>query len=77
VIVPSQAGGGADIVARTIGQKLTEVLGQQREKGSSLALTYANARLDPFTCDREIKAARSRANGTLSFGIRRNDTQRN
>lgn len=29
VIVPSQAGGGADIVARTIGQKLTEVLGQQ------------------------------------------------
>ena len=29
VIVPSQAGGGADIVARIIGQKLTEVLGQQ------------------------------------------------
>jgi tripartite-type tricarboxylate transporter receptor subunit TctC len=29
MIVPSQAGGGADIVARTIGQKLTEALGQQ------------------------------------------------
>jgi tripartite-type tricarboxylate transporter receptor subunit TctC len=29
VIVPSQAGGGADIVARVIGQKLTEALGQQ------------------------------------------------
>jgi len=29
VIMPSQAGGGADIVARTIGQKLTEALGQQ------------------------------------------------
>jgi tripartite-type tricarboxylate transporter receptor subunit TctC len=29
VIVPSQAGGGADIVARTIGQKLAAVLGQQ------------------------------------------------
>jgi len=29
VIVPSQAGGGADIVARNIGQKLTEAMGQQ------------------------------------------------
>src|SRR5215210_8783955 len=29
VIVPSQAGGGADIVARVIGQKLTEAWGQQ------------------------------------------------
>ena len=29
VIVPSQAGGGADIVARSIGQKLTETWGQQ------------------------------------------------
>lgn len=29
VIVPSQAGGGADIVARAIGQKLTEDWGQQ------------------------------------------------
>ncbi len=29
IIVPSQAGGGADIVARNIGQKLTEALGQQ------------------------------------------------
>ncbi len=29
VIIPSAAGGGADIVARTIGQKLTEVWGQQ------------------------------------------------
>jgi len=29
VIVPSQAGGGADIVARSIGQKLTQSWGQQ------------------------------------------------
>ena len=29
IIVPSQAGGGADIVARVIGQKLTEAWGQQ------------------------------------------------
>ena len=29
VIVPSQAGGGADIVARILGQKLTEAWGQQ------------------------------------------------
>ncbi|HEX2825998.1 MAG TPA: tripartite tricarboxylate transporter substrate binding protein [Burkholderiales bacterium] len=29
VIVPSQAGGGADIVARMIGQKLTDAWGQQ------------------------------------------------
>ena len=29
VIVPSQAGGGADIVARILGQKLTETWGQQ------------------------------------------------
>jgi tripartite-type tricarboxylate transporter receptor subunit TctC len=29
VIVPSQAGGGADIIARVIGQKLTEAWGQQ------------------------------------------------
>ena len=29
VIVPSQAGGGADIVARMLGQKLTETWGQQ------------------------------------------------
>jgi len=29
VIVPSQAGGGADVVARIIGQKLTESWGQQ------------------------------------------------
>ena len=29
VIVPSQAGGGADIVARVIAQKLTDAWGQQ------------------------------------------------
>jgi tripartite-type tricarboxylate transporter receptor subunit TctC len=29
VIVPSQAGGGADIVARSLGQKLTQSWGQQ------------------------------------------------
>lgn len=29
VIVPSQAGGGADIVARSVGHKLAEVFGQQ------------------------------------------------
>ncbi|MES2561886.1 MAG: tripartite tricarboxylate transporter substrate-binding protein, partial [Pseudomonadota bacterium] len=29
VIVPSQAGGGADIVARIMGQKLTDAWGQQ------------------------------------------------
>jgi tripartite-type tricarboxylate transporter receptor subunit TctC len=29
VVVPSQAGGGADIVARAIAQKMSEAFGQQ------------------------------------------------
>ena len=41
VIVPSQAGGGADIVARTIGQKLTEVLGQQFVVDNRIGITGA------------------------------------
>jgi tripartite-type tricarboxylate transporter receptor subunit TctC len=41
VIVPSQAGGGADIVARNIGQKLTEALGQQFVVDNRIGITGA------------------------------------
>ena len=43
VIVPSQAGGGADIVARTIGQKLTAVLGQQFVIDNRIGIVGAQA----------------------------------
>ena len=43
VIVPSQAGGGADIVARTIGQKLTAALGQQFVIDNRIGIVGAQA----------------------------------
>ena len=43
VIIPSQAGGGADIVARTIGQKLTAVLGQQFVIDNRIGIVGAQA----------------------------------